>query len=127
MNIYIKIAAVLGALAVSIGAFGAHSLERILAEYERTETFGTAVNYHFYHTLAIALVGVLKIQFPDNKKLGYSGYFFLAGIVIFSGTLYLMSVTGITWLGAITPIGGLAFILGWFYLFLSTNSVTSSK
>lgn len=122
MNIHIKIGAVLGALAVGIGAFGAHSLAGILAEYGRTETFETAVKYHFYHTLAIVLVGVLKIQFPDNKKLNISGFFFLAGIIIFSGSLYVMSLTGITWLGAITPIGGLAFILGWVYLFLSSRS-----
>ena len=123
MNIHIKIGAVLGALAVGIGAFGAHSLAGILAEYGRTETFETAVKYHFYHTLAIVLVGVLKIQFPDNKKLNTSGFFFLAGIIIFSGSLYVMSLTGITWLGAITPIGGLAFILGWVYLFLSSRSL----
>ncbi|AFL84864.1 uncharacterized small membrane protein [Belliella baltica DSM 15883] len=123
MNIHIKIAAILGALAVGIGAFGAHSLAGILAEYGRTETFETAVKYHFYHALAIALIGVLKIQFPNNKKLNFSGYFFLAGIIIFSGSLYVMSLTGITWLGAITPFGGLAFILGWIYLFLSSRSV----
>jgi uncharacterized membrane protein YgdD (TMEM256/DUF423 family) len=122
MNTDIKIAAILGALAVGFGAFGAHSLEDLLVKYGRTETFETAVKYHFYHSLAIALIGVLKIQFPANKKLNLSGYFFLIGIIIFSGSLYMMSLTGITWLGAITPIGGVAFILGWVYLFVSSNS-----
>jgi len=118
---YIKLAAVLGFLAVAIGAFGAHGLEPILTKYSRLETFETAVKYHFYHTFAILIVGVLLTVEQENKKLVYSVYSFLAGIVIFSGSLYFMSLTNITWLGAVTPLGGLAFMLGWIFLFLGVK------
>ena len=113
---YIKLAAVLGALAVGIGAFGAHGLEPVLQTYNRVETFETAVKYHFYHTLAILLVGMLIAFGKGNKLLRASVWCFLIGILIFSGSLYILSVTNITWLGAVTPIGGLAFIAGWILL-----------
>jgi uncharacterized membrane protein YgdD (TMEM256/DUF423 family) len=118
---YIKLAAVLGFLAVAIGAFGAHGLEPILTEYGRLETFETAVKYHFYHTFAILIVGVLLTIEQENKKLVYSVYSFLAGIVVFSGSLYFMSLTNITWLGAVTPLGGFAFLLGWIFLFVGVK------
>src|SRR5690606_9420821 len=118
---YIKLAAVLGFLAVAIGAFGAHGLEPILSKYKRLETFETAVKYHFYHTFAILIVGVLLTIEQENKKLVYSVYSFLAGIFIFSGSLYFMSLTNITWLGAVTPLGGLAFMLGWIFLFVGVK------
>ena len=118
---YIKLAAVLGFLAVAIGAFGAHGLEPILTKYSRLETFETAVKYHFYHTFAILIVGVLLTIEQENKNLVYSVYSFLAGIVIFSGSLYFMSLTNITWLGAVTPLGGLAFMVGWIFLFIGVK------
>ncbi|MEX2592439.1 MAG: DUF423 domain-containing protein [Anditalea sp.] len=115
---YIKLAAILGALAVVIGAFGAHSLEPVLTKNDYLATFETAVKYQFYHTLAILLIGVLIGIYQKNKFLKYSAHSFLAGIIIFSGSLYVLSLTNLTWLGAITPIGGLAFILGWILLFV---------
>lgn len=115
---YIKLAAILGALAVVIGAFGAHGLQPILTKHDRLATFETAVQYHFYHTLAILLVGVVMGTVQSNNLLKYSAHSFLAGIIIFSGSLYVLSVTNLTWLGAITPFGGLAFILGWVFLFI---------
>ena len=118
---YIKLAAVLGFLAVAIGAFGAHGLEPILTKYSRLETFETAVKYHFYHTFAILIVGILLTIEQENKNLVYSVYSFLAGIVIFSGSLYFMSLTNITWLGAVTPLGGLAFMVGWIFLFIGVK------
>lgn len=117
---YIKLAAVLGALAVGIGAFGAHGLEPVLETYNRVETFETAVKYHFYHTLAILLVGILIAFGKGNKLLKASVWSFLVGILIFSGSLYILSVTNITWLGAVTPLGGLAFIAGWILLAVGT-------
>ncbi|WP_215223026.1 DUF423 domain-containing protein [Echinicola shivajiensis] len=114
----IKLAAALGALTVAIGAFGAHGLEPILEKYGRVETYETAVKYQFYHTLAIFLVGILQVQFPHSKSLKNAIYSFLAGILIFSGSLYILSTTGTNWLGAITPLGGLAFIIGWIFVFL---------
>jgi uncharacterized membrane protein YgdD (TMEM256/DUF423 family) len=124
-NTHIQIAAVLGALAVGIGAFGAHGLADILASHGRAETFETAVKYHFYHTLAILAVAILSIKFPDNKNLNRAGILFLIGILIFSGSLYILSLSGITWLGAITPLGGVAFILGWIFLFLASRTFKS--
>lgn len=109
------IGAIAGALAVSIGAFGAHGLKSILLENQRTETFELAVRYHFYHTFALLLTGLL-MQFFEVKKLRWASIFFLTGILIFSGSLYTLSLTGITWMGAITPLGGVAFIMGWLML-----------
>lgn len=107
--------AILGAVSVMIGAFGAHALKATLAALQRLETFETAVKYQFYHTLAILLVGLL-LRNAESKWMVWAGYSFLAGIVIFSGSLYILSTTGITKWGAVTPVGGLAFILGWIFL-----------
>tara|TARA_R110002072_G_scaffold224998_1_gene382099 strand:- start:14746 stop:15123 length:378 start_codon:yes stop_codon:yes gene_type:complete len=117
----IQTAAILGALAVGIGAFGAHGLKEILTETGRAETFETAVKYHFYHSLAIFLIGILAIVKPEWKKLTTAAILMAVGILIFSGSLYVLSLTGITWLGAITPLGGLAFIAGWILVFLAAS------
>lgn len=111
------IGAIAGALAVSIGAFGAHGLKAMLLENQRTETFELAVRYHFYHTFAILLTG-LFMEFFDERKLRWASLSFVVGILIFSGSLYALSLTGITVLGAITPIGGVGFILGWVFLMM---------
>jgi uncharacterized membrane protein YgdD (TMEM256/DUF423 family) len=112
----LQLAGISGALAVGLGAFGAHSLEALLIQNGRLDTFQTAVNYHFYHTLALLGIGVLAIVKPDWKGISFAAWSMVLGILIFSGSLYVLSLTGITWLGAITPLGGLAFILGWFSL-----------
>jgi uncharacterized membrane protein YgdD (TMEM256/DUF423 family) len=109
----LQLAGLSGALAVGLGAFGAHSLEALLIQNGRLETFQTAVNYHFYHTLALFGIGVLALLKPNWKIISFAAWCFVLGIVIFSGSLYVLSLSGITWLGAITPLGGLAFILGW--------------
>lgn len=114
------LAGIFGALSVGIGAFGAHGLESTLTANGRVETFETAVRYQFYHTLALLLLGLLML----NLQSGYFNYAatsFVIGIAIFSGSLYTLSLTNITWLGAITPIGGLAFILGWIFLVLGVS------
>ena len=114
---YLKIAALLGALAVALGAFGAHALKKILDE-KSLLVFETAVRYQFYHVFALVAVGILIKEFP-NSNLIWSGRFFCYGILIFCGSLYLMTlleaigVQGFKWLGAITPIGGLCLIAGW--------------
>lgn len=103
------------ALAVIFGAFGAHALRsRISAEM--LEVFQTGVEYQVYHTLGLLAVGILAIHFPDSVYLKWSGWLMLAGIVIFSGSLYLLSTSGISWLGAVTPVGGISFILAWVLL-----------
>ena len=114
---YLKIAALLGALAVALGAFGAHALKKILDE-KSLLVFETAVRYQFYHVFALVAVGVLLKEFP-NSYLLWSGRLFCYGILIFSGSLYLMTLLeaigqqGFKWLGAITPIGGVCLIAGW--------------
>ena len=109
----LQLAGLSGALAVGLGAFGAHSLEALLIQNGRLDTFQTAVNYHFYHTLALLGIGILATIKPDWKVITFSAWCMVLGIVIFSGSLYVLSLSGITWLGAITPLGGLAFILSW--------------
>lgn len=109
----LQLAGISGALAVGLGAFGAHSLEALLIQNGRLDTFQTAVNYHFYHTLALLGIGILAKVKPDWKGISFAAWSMVLGILIFSGSLYILSLTGITWLGAITPLGGLAFILGW--------------
>lgn len=113
----IMLAGLSGALAVGLGAFGAHGLEEILTATGRTETFETAVKYHFYHTLALALIGLIQLVRPNWKSLQFSTWSMIGGIVIFPGSLYILSLTGITWWGAVTPLGGVFFILGWLGLF----------
>ncbi len=111
-NPFITLAACSGALAVGFGAFGAHALRNRLDAYA-TGVFETAVQYHLVHSLALLAVGILAVSQPQTGLLKSSGWLFLIGIVVFSGSLYLLSLTGQRWLGAVTPLGGLAFIAGW--------------
>ena len=101
------------ALAVIMGAFAAHALKHFLDQYA-TDVFKTGNFYHFIHSLALIMVGILQDQFDIDLTI--SGYSFIFGMVIFSGSLYALALTGIKGLGAITPIGGLLFILGWSWL-----------
>ena len=110
-------AGILGTLSVGIGAFGAHGLEATLAANGRTDTFETAVKYQFYHSLALLLLGLLMLNF-QHSYLNYAAYAFITGILVFSGSLYVLSLTNLTWLGAITPLGGLGFMAGWVFLVL---------
>jgi uncharacterized membrane protein YgdD (TMEM256/DUF423 family) len=106
-----------GMIAVGLGAFGAHALKAKLEAEGTLATFQTAVQYQFYHTLALLFIGLLMMRL-ESPWLNYSAYGMMAGILIFSGSLYILCFTGIKWMGAITPIGGLGFILGWGFLFL---------
>jgi uncharacterized membrane protein YgdD (TMEM256/DUF423 family) len=105
-----RVAAVLGFLAVALGAFGAHGLQALLADHGTTEIWEKAVLYHFVHTIMLCL---LAGRVPLTRGPWIS---FLLGILIFSGSLYLLAVTNMRWLGAITPLGGLAFLTGWAWL-----------
>ena len=116
-KIVLIIAGVLGALAVGLGAFGAHGLEATLTANGRLATYETAVKYQFYHTLALLLVGILMINI-NHEYFSWAAWSLLIGTIIFSGSLYILSLTNITWLGAITPIGGIALIVGWVFLIL---------
>lgn len=103
--------AVAGLIAVGFGAFGAHGLRGRLTP-EMLAVFETGVRYHMYHALALLLTAALMPRMP-GKAMVAAGWCFVAGIVLFSGSLYVLAVTGITVLGAITPLGGVAFLAGW--------------
>jgi uncharacterized membrane protein YgdD (TMEM256/DUF423 family) len=109
---FLLIGAVAGFLAVAFGAFGAHWLRRSLSP-EMLAVFETAVRYQMYHALALLLTAAAIGRIGDARLLVAAGWCFTAGIVIFSGSLYALALSGVTILGAITPIGGLAFLLGW--------------
>ena len=111
-KLFITIGSLSGMLAVCFGAFGAHALRERLDDY-LMGVFETAVQYHFYHALALLAVGVIALNQPQTAMLKSAGWLFLTGTVIFSGSLYILALTGTKWLGAITPLGGLAFIAGW--------------
>jgi uncharacterized membrane protein YgdD (TMEM256/DUF423 family) len=107
------VGAVLAGIGVTLGAFGAHALEARLTA-ERLATFETAVRYQMLHALAILAAALL-----GGERAAFAGLLFLAGIALFSGSLYLLVLTGVRWLGAITPLGGVAFIAGWGVLALA--------
>lgn len=108
----LTLSAVLVAAAVALGAFGAHAL-RTRAPPELQGVWQTAVTYHAWHALGLLGVGLYRMQRPDAGITGWSAWLFVAGIVLFSGSLYALVLTGTRALGAITPIGGAAFIAGW--------------
>jgi uncharacterized membrane protein YgdD (TMEM256/DUF423 family) len=118
---------ILCALAVALGAFGAHGLKRLVSPLQ-IETFKTGVQYQFYHAFAIALA-VIVSQFTDDKRIIRVSRLFLEGIILFSGSLYALTfaeiagIGGIRWLGVITPIGGLLFIYGWLLLAWSVYKI----
>ncbi len=101
-------------LAVALGAFGAHSLKDRLSP-EMLNTFEVGVRYHMYHALALIGVAWASVRWPSGSVIA-AGWLVLAGTLIFSGSLYLLSMTGLRWLGAITPRGGAVFLLGWLLL-----------
>jgi len=115
-NTLIKIGAIFGAIGVSLGAFGAHALKAFLEASGRTDTFETAVKYLFYHALGIILIGIIQEKYP-NKWLKYAGTLMVAGVLIFSGSVFTICFTGIKAFGAVAPIGGTLMILSWLSLF----------
>ena len=117
---YLTISAFIGALTVALGAFGAHYLKTLLSE-QALSTYETAVRYQFYHVFALALAGILHKSFP-NKFVKYSAGFFLIGIILFSGSLFLLTLFSamgndqLKWIGAITPLGGIFLMGAWLLL-----------
>ena len=120
MNL-IRVGAISAGIAVAAGAFGAHGLKTII-DAAGLEVWKTGVQYHLAHALAMLLVAALAGQI-ELKAAQTVGRLFLAGQVIFAGSLYLLAVTGIKWLGAITPLGGVCFLLGWAMLALSAGRI----
>ena len=101
-----------------LGAFGAHALRDRLTE-SLLAAFQTGVQYQFYHALGLMLVGMLVHLYPDNALLKWGGYLFIAGVLLFSGSLYLLAITELRFFGPITPLGGIAFIGGWLVLIVA--------
>jgi uncharacterized membrane protein YgdD (TMEM256/DUF423 family) len=116
-KLFIALGSLNALLAVMLGAFGAHSLKSRLTE-NMLAAYQTGVQYHIYHALGLILVGIIIIQTLPSSIFKWSGWLMLTGIILFSGSLYFLSVTNIRWLGAITPIGGIAFIIAWLTLFV---------
>lgn len=114
-KLFVSLGSINALIAVLLGAFGAHALKSRLSA-EMLEIFQTGVQYHFYHALGLLAVGVIAYHLPDSGWLKWSGWLMLTGIIIFSGSLYILSTSGLKWLGAITPIGGTAFIIAWILL-----------
>jgi len=109
-SLALRVSAVIGFLGVGLGAFGAHSLKGLLASHGTTAVWEKAVLYHFVHTVMLV---ILATRTPLSAGPWWS---FLIGIALFSGSLYVLAVTGLTWLGAITPLGGISFLVGWGWL-----------
>lgn len=125
MRTILTVAAISGLIAVSLGAFGAHVLKGIISP-EMLEVYKTGVQYQFYHTFALLAVGIL-MNFNQSKTLTWSAYLFTTGIILFSGSLYLMAFTGVKGLGIITPFGGITWIAAWILLIVHSSKVTTSK
>lgn len=121
-RLFLAIASILGALSVAGGAFGAHALKGKLTE-SALASFETGVRYQMYHAIALLVVALLIAQYPEVKSLSVTGWCFVAGTILFSGSLYGLTLGGIKALGPVTPLGGLAFIIGWICLALASVRV----
>ena len=108
----LTLAALLAFVAVALGAFGAHALKTRIAP-DLQAVWQTAVLYHGWHALALLGVGLLILHFPDRAGFAWAGWLFVAGIALFSGSLYALALTGVKSFGALAPIGGIAFLIGW--------------
>jgi len=117
--LWVRVGAAAMFLAVASGAFGAHGLRQRLTP-EMLAVFEVGVRYHVYHALALVAVAWVADRNPGSLAQA-SGWAFVLGIAVFSGSLYLLSLTGVRWLGAITPVGGVAFLAGWVLLFLAAS------
>ena len=111
-RLFLAIGAIFALIAVGLGAFGAHGLKERLSP-EMLAIWKTGVEYHVYHALGLLAVGLLAIHLPESRLLRGSGWLMTAGVLIFSGSLYALALSGVRVLGAITPIGGVAFLAAW--------------
>ena len=128
-NKLIRIASLFGVLAVILGAFGAHTLKSLLTP-DQLQSYETGVRYQFYHAFAILFCALLSDKMVSSK-LNMAAGSFIAGILLFSGSIYMLSlkslfgIESLSWLGPVTPIGGVLFIVGWVFVFLSAKNETS--
>jgi len=105
-------------LAVAAGAFGAHILKKILAP-DLMAIYETAVHYHVYHALGLLSIGILTLWLPSATLLRWAGVLMVSGLLLFSGSLYALSLSGVRWLGLVTPLGGIALLAAWFVLVIA--------
>jgi uncharacterized membrane protein YgdD (TMEM256/DUF423 family) len=111
-KVFFALGAAAASLAVALGAFGAHGLRGAISA-DMLAHFETGVRYHMYHALGLLAVAFAVTRWQESALAVAAGWLFVAGIVLFSGSLYVMALTGWRWLGAITPLGGVAFVAGW--------------
>ncbi len=116
---FVFLGAIFMTSAVAFGAFGAHGLKHVLSK-EMLAVYHTGVEYNFYHALGLFAVAFVA-NFNESKKVKLAGYFMMSGIILFSYSLYILSITKITWIGVITPIGGSCFIVAWILLALAVR------
>lgn len=125
-KVFLKAGSVFAMLAVALGAFGAHTLKGKVSTYA-LDIFTTGVTYQFYHAFALFITAIIFDKFPNNY-IRWAGRFFIIGIILFSFSLYTLAIIkgsvtpGYNWIGAITPVGGVAFIAGWFMLLLGCKN-----
>ena len=124
-KLFLILGSINAATAVFMGAIGAHSLKTIITE-DMLFVFQTAVQYHFYHSLGLMIIGVLTIYFKSVKYIEIAGWIMFIGIILFSGSLYTLSITNMRWVGLITPIGGIAFIVSWVLIAITVWKRSSS-
>jgi len=122
---FIIAAALCGFLAVALGAFGAHALKDSLSP-AALDVYQTAVQYQMFHAPALLVIGLLAHKFPGNRILNWSGLLMIAGVVLFSGSLYTLSISGIGQLGLITPIGGVLMLISWVMLAFAAKKFVDS-
>ncbi len=118
-RLFVVLGAISGCLAVGAGAFGAHGL-RAMVSPEMLAVFETGVRYQMYHALALIAVAWVVTRWPSGTAV-WAGWLFVAGTLLFSGSLYLLALTGVRWLGAVTPLGGVAFLAGWVCVILAAR------
>ncbi len=121
-RLFLTAGALSAALAVMLGAFGAHALRGRLPA-DLLAIYQTASQYHIYHALGLLAVGLLSLHLPSSGSLRWSGWLMLLGTALFSGSLYLLAITGQRWLGAITPLGGSAWIAAWLLFVWAARAV----
>lgn len=125
-KVFIIIGALAGLFAVMLGAFAAHGL-RGQVDGSLLAAFNTGAQYQMYHALALLLVGILAHLFPTQRLLRWSGIFFVVGIILFSGSLYALALTQTKWFGPVTPLGGVAFMVGWLLLAFAATKFKAVK
>ncbi|MFC4321843.1 DUF423 domain-containing protein [Litchfieldia salsa] len=118
MKVFLILGAVNAFLAVALGAFGAHGLEGKVTE-KYLKVWETGVTYHMYHALGLIFIAFLVDKWPNSSIVSFSGWLMVVGIILFSGSLYVLSTSGIKVLGAITPLGGLAFLAAWVLIIIA--------